>query len=311
MKKNFYLSLVVLLCSTIIVGIVSCSQEESIDSENNTQITDSKLLSFNWTVAKIKRLYPEYQKNDSGNAELKTRSSKTCGPESDPSVDCGSVPPIQITLPIAGTGTIYHPSLPPMDCTLEISMDILFCTNSNYNNSTVIFSNLEIESLVSPLSNACTNWLNAWASLSQSDANAVYKELLKDYQAAFELEFMTIWASNPNNEFDKCPTDDKPCELSNNAVQAKYYKASCTKVCAVFEKECDDPWFFLCRKEVPCYSDGCCKKETTYCLDSATGDVKVCHNAYYLQGRCTNPVESNCVVELEPCSDVPYCPSEG
>ena len=262
---------------------------------------------FDETIERINKLYNQKQSIELRSDQNLVSRLTECGPENDIHIDCPDLDPINITLPVTGTGTVYHPSLPPMDCGFNISMDIMFCQSVGTTNSVVIFENFNLESFINPISDECYEWLVEWSNLTLEEKNQVFRDLQADFQSAYEKMFMELWASSPYNEFENCPTDGSSCDLANHAVQANYYKASCTKVCLVFERECEDPWGFLCRKEIPCYSDGCCKRERTYCLNSETEEVEICHEAFYVSA-CTTPVEKDpCVVELEECSDYPHC----
>jgi hypothetical protein len=311
-KRIFYFSLI--LVFGIAITFVACSDENNVKNEQNdlnSDLLSARQKGFDRTLAKIKEMYPENAQVETRSNQVNVSSLMTCGPESDPSVNCANVPTIPITLPVAGTGTVYHPSLPPMDCGFNIRMNVKFCQSSNPNqiNSVVIFQDFQLLGFINPVSQACFAWLQAWSNLTNDERNQVFRDLQADYQSAFEMQFMELWASDPNNNFADC---DDPCSGQYNAIHAKYYQASCSKICLVFERECEDPWFFLCRKEIPCYSDGCCKKETTYCLNTTTHEVEVCHQAYYLQGECRTPVENApCVVELESCTTDPKCPKKG
>ena len=312
-KRIFYFGLVLVIGITI--TFVACSDENNVNNEQNvenTKILNARQQSFDQTIAKIKEMYPINGVVESRSNQINVSSLLTCGPESDPSVNCANVPTIPITLPVTGTGTVYHPSLPPMDCGFNIRMNVKFCQSANQINSVVIFQDFQLLGFINPISQSCLAWFQAWGPLTDAEKNQVFRDLQADFQSAFEKQFMELWASNPNNKFATCPPNGASCSGQYNAIHAKYYKASCSKVCLVFEKECEDPWFFLCRKEIPCYSDGCCKKETTYCLNTTTNQVEVCHQAYYFQGACTTPVQNApCLVELESCTTDPKCPKKG
>ncbi|MCZ2101608.1 MAG: hypothetical protein LC107_08740 [Chitinophagales bacterium] len=317
MKK--YVFFFSILLSGITFTYIGCS-DDATTKVDNTAITDdvieARQKSFYETIAKIREMYPQDNTTELRNPTIPTNGE--CGPDGDPTVNCPPAASLLITMVVPATGTVYHPLLPPMGCDLKIRMKLRFCTSANPmppppTNSVIIFEDFEILGYVNPLSSPCLSWgLSLYYNLTSAEQNDVFRAFLDDYQAAFEYQFMSLWAASHLNEFKKCPPENAPCPLSGHAVQAKYYRASCSKVCLVFETECTDPWYFLCRKTVPCYTDGCCKKETTYCLNGSTNEVEVCHQAYYLLGSCTKPASGeDCVIELEECSDIPRCPQEG
>lgn len=214
-----------------------------------------------------------------------------------------------VVLEIPGTGTVYHEDLPPMDCGFKIQMTIRFCKNVSQNedikNNVVIFEDFKFLEVLSPYSELCWQWIAAFMNLSDEEQAEVFKKIKDDFEYAFEKKFMELWVSHPNNQFDPCP-EKNPCHYNLHAVYTKYYKASCTKVCYWFDPDCHP---VLCMKEHPCYKDGCCKVERTYCLDSQTQEVKQCHEAYY-GDDCTVPVEDvpNCFFVAKECDpNIPDC----
>lgn len=308
-KRIFYFSLI--LVFGIAITFVACSDENNVKNEQNELNADflsARQKSFNQTIAKIQQMYPENAKLESRSDQVNYSSLLTCGADNDQSVNCVGATTFTITLPIPGNNKIYHPSLPPFECDFSVTMDIKFCQSSNANNSVAIFSNFNY-TFASPISQSCWNWLLAWSQLPLQTRLEIRTQIEDDLEPQFETAFMTLWASDPNNNFSPCPPNNMPCPLDYHAVKANYYKASCTKTCYVYARDCEDPYGFLCIKDIPCYSDGCCKKETTYCLNTDTKEVEVCHEAFYLLGSCTTPVQNTpCVLELKPCTTTPDCP---
>lgn len=302
----------------LIIGIgitfLACSDENILKNEqvvlSEDEIIEARQKSFENTVAKIKENY--YQEN-----EVETRADQvnvsamlTCDESSDVNVNCVGATTFTITLPISGNNKIYHPSLPPFPCGYNVTMDIKFCQSAGSTNSVAIFSNFQY-SFSSPISSACWSWLIAWSALPLNDRLAIRSQIEDDLQPQFEFDFMSLWASNPNNEFSPCPANNQPCGIADHAIKAQYYKASCSKTCYVYARDCEEYYGFLCIKDIPCYSDGCCKRETTYCLNSITQQVEVCHEAYYLQGECTTLLpNAPCVLQLAPCQSTPNCPKK-
>ncbi len=287
----------------LIFTVFACSEEKILVTENSElSIVEVQENAFHSTIERLQKEYP-YTIESS-----RRRDQSLCGSQSDPLVNCDEAVIVSISLPIDGTGEIYHPTLPPMECGLNITMDIRFCRGVTFNNSIVTFENFDIVGFVEPISEECFAWLDAWNNLPPSTRNQAFRDVTSDYQIAYENNFMNQWASSPINEFNSCG-DDNPCSPEFAAIQAKYYKASCTKICLVFEIECEDTFGFLCRKEIPCFEDGCCKRQTTYCYNEDTGEAEICQGPTYniIEG-CTIDIEEDpCVVQLESCRDTPTC----
>ncbi len=315
--KNIRLLHIILSSLLIIFILNSCTKQEEIKNNNlsthvKKSISENSIRSkaFDETIKKLRNIYPiKYELDTREAGDIQT----SCGPDDDPQIECAEEA-VTLPLPIPGTQVVYHPSLPPMDCGLVVQMDAIFCKNKGIDNSVITFTNFEFLSFITPVSDLCIDWLIAYNQLPYLERAEVYQKIVADYEAAYELLFMQSWVSDPNNDFDPCPEDGSACSSSYTAYQARYYKSACTKVCLVYDRDCDredQVLGFLCQKEIPCYSDGCCKKETGYCMNSETGEVEVCHEAYYLVGECTNPIPNDpCFIELKPCDTTPNCIEE-
>lgn len=300
MLNNFF-SLVII--SILLIG---CNSIEEVHENQSALLTSTNSLynkSFNRVVDKFK------VKESSTN--LPSRQNE-CGYQSDPAVNCSNSTVETIELMVPASQKVYHPILPPFDCDYNIRMDIRFCHNLQENSSTIVFENFQLYGLVQPISQECIDYFNTWGDLSPQQRAAVIREMVKDMRESFEEIFMNNWVSDPHNPFTHC--GEFPCSKKNRAVKSNYYEAACNKICLVYDKDCVDgePAGLHCYKPIPCYSDGCCKKERAYCLNKETNKVEVCHEAYHLMSNCTNGVLTpDCSVEIEPCSQKPRCFEEG
>lgn len=311
MKRFFFIGIISSLILSFV--LVQCTKDNiaKLDRKESVGITSQPDKSKNLTLIdeaakRLKKMYSNANK-------LTMRSSfqeSTCGPEDDGLLDCLDEV-YRIPLSISGTQTVYHLSLPPMDCGFVCSMDVTFCQYIETGQIIVTFKNFSLDEFILPVSDLCVDWISAYMALPPIKRAEVFQEMLSDYEKAYQLLFMQNWVSDPNNDFDYCPEDGSACSSPYTALQSRYYKAACTKVCLVYDRDCDEKdqvLGFLCQKEIPCYSDGCCRLETGYCLNQETGDVEVCHEAVYFVGECSTPIDNQpCFIELKPCTTIPNC----
>lgn len=314
MNKKIFISALILLIG-ITFTFNACNEEVKIYKQEIQDLNNDRSLQsdIEATISKIKEMYPDLYSDKTESRNLVLMPQMECGRSSDPTVNCVGATTITVTLPILTSGKVYHPSLPPIYCTFIVSMDITFCQSSNpfsVPNTVLIFENFTISTFI--YSPPCLDWFNAWVVIPEPTRSNIVRDLTNDLQEDFQKNFIDVWVSSSLNQYDYCPEGNERCSLLKQLIHAKYYQASCSKMCLVFEVECADPYGFLCRKEIPCYTDGCCKKETAYCLNPTTNKVEVCHQAYYLMGACTNPVASDpCIIEIESCTNNPQCPTKG
>ena len=300
----------------VVMTILSCNTEKLANKtqkvEGVEELMEMRKLSF---IETVDRIQAEYGSVPSASTVREGAVVETeCGIEYDKRLICDDNTKVtgQVTLPIEATGEVYHPNLPPMECGFVIQMTLIFCAGKNSKASFVTFEDFRFIGLLQPVPPGCWQWFQAFVQLPYEEQAEVFKKVLDDYQNAFEMKFMELWLNDPNNNYDPCP-EEYPCKWEDpHYVHVKYYKAECTKVCYFFDPDlCDAP--ILCMKEVACYTDGCCIRERTYCKNAETGEIERCHQAYYVMGECTVPVEGDayCFFEVEPCDpNRPRCIQE-
>lgn len=197
---------------------------------------------------------------------------------------CDIYSQIQGIIVCVNPDTINYIITTNLGCQISVTMDVRYCNSvdifGNITGYYIDFRNLRW-SLVQPATNDCQNWYNQLIQISIGGNSDNFKSFSFWLQEEFEKKYVLELVANGGLD---CYTDP--------AINTYFFRSPCLQLCYKEYNRGGNIEYELYL--TPCATDGCCVRESSYCYDPVTKELRTLANYTYLESPCTDFI-------LDPC----------